>query len=318
MSSNPSRCSVSGQAAFVDLPANWKLRVLPTADDLAAESTYLIETITCDLARRPSTADSATGDDAAPVPSLRKLHLALSGGSTPKKIYESFARTYFFKQVLDKKAELNLWYGDVRMVPDAHADSNARMVTTALDGSFPDNVIHAVDVAAPAAEAAAKYAAQMLELMPTTDVGGVAVPVFDILLLGMGPDGHTASLFPGTDAPAARDAVCVTCMPGPDVKPRVERVTVTAPVIEAAKHVVLIAAGAEKKEAFRGLVASDAALAEHKEWLRPVIRLLRGCKGAVHLLVDKAIAEGCFRSKCHPVDNNVIEATTGADNGAAA
>jgi 6-phosphogluconolactonase len=306
------RCSISSQASFVDIPSNWKVRISANNDDLAAEATYLIETLSCDLAAREEKkpvaaveADGAESDSAATRSAgPRKLHLALSGGSTPKRIYESFAKTYFFKQVLDRKAELNLWYGDVRMVPDEHADSNARMVMTALDGSFPAEAIHGVDVALPAAEAAAKYSAALLEGMPTTVVDGLTVPVFDILLLGMGPDGHTASLFPGTDAAATRDAVCVRCMPGPDVKPQVERVTVTAPVIEAARHVVLIAAGGEKKEAFRGLVASDAALDANASWLRPVTRLIRRCQGAVHVLVDGSIAEECFGSHCSVINKH--------------
>ena len=133
------RCSISSQASFVDIPSNWKVRISANNDDLAAEATYLIETLSCDLAAREEKkpvaaveADGAESDSAAArTAGPRKLHLALSGGSTPKRIYESFAKTYFFKQVLDRKAELNLWYGDVRRVPNEHADSNARMVMTA-------------------------------------------------------------------------------------------------------------------------------------------------------------------------------------------
>jgi 6-phosphogluconolactonase len=285
-SSSPGRAA----AAHIDIPKNFACTVTATPGDLTAETAHLLERLIFDQAK------NGNGGDRKKEPTT--LHIALSGGTTPQKVYESFSRTHFFKRALDQGADVHLWYGDVRLVPDDDDSSNARMVRKALDGTFPECNLHPVKIELGGAEAAKDYAQQLLKAIPNKVRGGVNVPGFDIVMLGVGADGHTASLFPGTPSVACVDQVCVAVMPGKDVKPYVERVTITTPVIQAARHVVLIAAGKDKSPVLRGILASDAALEEHRgEWLVPVSRLVRSCEGTVHILVDAAIAEGSLTGR---------------------
>jgi 6-phosphogluconolactonase len=171
------------------------------------------------------------------------FHVALSGGSTPKKLFAVLAARGRAALPWD---QIQLWWGDERTVPPDHPDSNYGMARKALIEPLkldPANVHRMVgegaDFAAHAARAA-EYAQQLAAALGP-DL------VFDLVYLGMGPDGHCASLFPGTPALDETRATVVANQlsaangPGPTV-----RITLTAPAINHARHVRFLIAGADK------------------------------------------------------------------------
>lgn len=151
-------------------------------------------------------------------------HVALAGGSTPRPVYERLGAGPLPWDRLD------WWFGDERAVPPDHSESNYRMV---LDTLRPKDLarVHRMPADAPDLEAAAD------------DYGRRLPPQLDLLVLGMGPDGHTASLFPGSPALDIRHRRVVPVI-GPKPPPR--RLTITPPVIEAARAIVVLAGGADK------------------------------------------------------------------------
>jgi 6-phosphogluconolactonase len=200
------------------------------------------------------------------------FHIALAGGSTPKATYALLAAPPRRDQV-DWSA-VEVFFGDERCVPPDHPDSNFGMAKrTLLDQvSIPRERVHRIAGERPPAEAAAGYEA---ELRATLGKGGR----FDLVLLGMGPDGHTASLFPGTTALAER-AKWVA----PNFVPHLDawRVTLTFPVLCAANTIVVSAPGGEKADALH------AALKGAPEAVP--IKLVRPTSGTLTYLVDRAAA----------------------------
>ncbi|MEM9368042.1 MAG: 6-phosphogluconolactonase [Planctomycetota bacterium] len=172
----------------------------------------------------------------------KRFRVALSGGSTPKRMNQILAdRDLPWDQI-------DLFWGDERNVPHDHADSNYRMVCdTLLDalekrGIKPGTYPVPVDVEDPA-KAALAYESLIKQYLTSTPV-----PQFDLVLLGMGDDVHTASLFPGTKALEAADRLCVENW----VEKLVTwRYTLTAEVINAASETWFVIAGAGKREAVR-------------------------------------------------------------------
>ena len=124
--------------------------------------------------------------------------IALAGGSTPKGLYAMLAALPFRSQL--DWTKVRFFWGDERHVPPDHADSNYRMAHEALLSRVPVSMahVHRVPSELPDAQTAAdRYEAVLREQF---DVAEPDIPRFDFILLGMGPDGHTASLFPGTRA----------------------------------------------------------------------------------------------------------------------
>ena len=153
---------------------------------------------------------------------------------------------------------VHLFFGDERFVPHDHPDSNYRMVREALIGRvpIPDENVHAVDtgLATPAAAAAA-YEAELKRFLgkETLDIWR---PVFAVTLLGLGDDGHTASLFPGTDALRERDR-WVTAVVGAKPEPRI---TMTFPVLASSRAVVFVVAGEAKRAMLKRLIDRDPSI----------------------------------------------------------
>ena len=173
----------------------------------------------------------------------RELHVALAGGGTPKRAYELLAANE------GSWKHVHLWLGDERCVPEDHPDSNARMVRESLlavERPEPP-VLHVVASPEVPEDAAWLYGLQIREHVPDA--------VFDIVLLGMGPDGHTCSLFPGHPVLDVSQAIVAPVRDSP--KPPPERVTLTLPVLRAARHTLLLATGEEKREALARAVAGD-------------------------------------------------------------
>jgi 6-phosphogluconolactonase len=165
---------------------------------------------------------------------------ALSGGKTPVALYDLLAKNPCASQI--PWARVHLFWGDERCVPPDHADSNYRMTRECLldHVPIPPVNVHRMPGEMDPAEAAARYEGQLRDFFASR---GDSPPVFDFILLGLGEDGHTASLFPGTRAirESARWVVghYVDAQKG-------WRITLTPPVINAARMVVFIVSGAGK------------------------------------------------------------------------
>jgi 6-phosphogluconolactonase len=159
-----------------------------------------------------------------------RCSLALAGGSTPRPIYADLASRAPGVVAWDK---VDIFFGDERAVPPNHADSNYRMAREALiDPVFlRDAQVHRMEAErADRDRAAAEYGRALPERL-------------DVLILGMGPDGHTASLFPGA---ASLDEATRRVIPVTGPKPPPERLTITAPVIHSARSVMVVATGRDK------------------------------------------------------------------------
>ena len=173
--------------------------------------------------------------------------IALSGGSTPKPLYEAIAAQQL---PWDK---IHVFWGDERYVPPDHPDSNQLMARRAwLDSvDIPAQNIHPMptDDANPA-DAARKYEAHLAEFF---HLKRGEFPALDVILLGMGDDGHTASLFPHTEALQVRDRVIT--VGSKDGQPRI---TFTAPTINHGRCVMFVVAGANKRAALAEIFAPEA------------------------------------------------------------
>jgi 6-phosphogluconolactonase len=169
-------------------------------------------------------------------------HIAVAGGTTPRRTYELLVAE------IDDWAGVEVWFGDERAVGPDDPESNYRMVRETLLSGGSGPLVHRIEGERGAEEAAAAYAAELEERLPQND----GVPVLDMALQGLGPDGHTASLFPGNPAVQAH-GVCVPVHDAP--KPPSDRITLTVPVLRAARSIIFLATGAEKADAVRRLLA---------------------------------------------------------------
>ena len=189
--------------------------------------------------------------------------VALSGGNTPRLLYEALARPPFDTRM--SWHGIHLFWGDERCVPSHHPDSNFAMAFRTLISRvpIPSQNIHRIPAEIkPAEDAAEAYEKILREFFGTslkTDThsnasrGGEPFPSFDLILLGVGKDGHTASLFPGHQAPEERKR-WVTAVRAPHSSPSVPRITLTLPVINRAQCVLFMASGAEKREVIRSIL----------------------------------------------------------------
>ena len=175
--------------------------------------------------------------------------VALAGGSTPRGLYALLATDDDFRTLVPWNQGEFFW-GDERHVPPDHPDSNYRMALEAMLSRVPVNPdrVHRVRAEhADAAFAASLYEAEVQRIVAAE----AAIPRFDLILLGLGGDGHTASLFPGTDALSERIRLVVATRVA---KLDTQRITMTFPLLNAARLVILVAAGAEKANAVRDVL----------------------------------------------------------------
>jgi 6-phosphogluconolactonase len=172
-------------------------------------------------------------------------HLALSGGTTPGRAYELLAST------LGDWSGVEVWFADERCVPPEDAESNYRLaVQTLLEpaGVAAERVHRMAGELGPD-EGASRYTE---ELRGRLGEDG-APPVLDVVVLGIGPDGHVASLFPGAaELSAGEDAVCLGVHTSP--KPPPERITLSLAVLRAARSCLLIATGPSKADAVAAML----------------------------------------------------------------
>jgi 6-phosphogluconolactonase len=177
-------------------------------------------------------------------------HLALSGGSTPARTYELLARQ------LESWERIDVWFADERCVGPEDQESNYLLAKQTLLGAasgLDPQRVHRMEGELGAEQGAERYERELREHAPIED----GLPVLDVIVLGIGPDGHVASLFPGAktlDAPA--EELCLGVHDSP--KPPPERITLTLSVLHAARRCVLLATGSGKADAVDALLAEPS------------------------------------------------------------
>jgi 6-phosphogluconolactonase len=182
-----------------------------------------------------------------------KFSVALSGGSTPRGLHQELVTDFSSKLAWHK---VFFFWGDERHVPPDSSDSNYRMAKETLLSKLPipaENIFRIPSELADAKEAAKKYE-QTLEKFFRPDQN--SFPRFDFILLGMGPDGHTASLFPGTAALEEKDRFVAANWVE---KLNTFRITLTYPVLNSAAAVMFLVSGDEKAEMVRRALKEPAA-----------------------------------------------------------
>jgi 6-phosphogluconolactonase len=205
-----------------------------------------------------------------------RFAVALAGGSTPKRVYELLASNDYREQLVWSK--VHIFFGDERCVPPDDAESNYRMANEALLSrvALPEENIHRINGIGDAVANARLYEDEM-----RTFFNDAAWPGFDLVLLGMGDDGHTASLFPGNEVLGEREAwvrgVWVE-------KLDAHRITLTAPAINSAAHIIFLVTGENKAERLAEVLkgASDP--------LRLPAQLIKPLNGSLAWLIDEAAA----------------------------
>ncbi len=179
--------------------------------------------------------------------------ISLSGGSTPKALYEYLAKEYAEKMSWGSI----LWFlGDERCVPHDSEESNYRMINEALFTKAPvprSNVFATEGQDKDPKASASHYEALMRQVVASRSNG---IPCFDLILLGLGPDGHTASLFPGSDALKENERFFVANWVE---KFNAFRLTTTYPVLNNARNVVFLASGAGKADILNKVLHSPEA-----------------------------------------------------------
>jgi 6-phosphogluconolactonase len=206
-----------------------------------------------------------------------RFAVALAGGSTPKRAYELLASDDF-KDRLDW-SKVHIFFGDERCVPPDDAESNYRMVNEAMLSriAIPPENIHRMQGMGDAVANARLYEDEL-----RTYFNDAEWPAFDLVLLGMGDDGHTASLFPGSPALKQQEAwVAANWVE----KFKAYRITLTAPAINHAAHVIFLVTGESKAERLAEVLTGERAPERlPSQSIEPV-------GGTLEWLADKAASE---------------------------
>ena len=248
------------------------MRILKDSDDLAAQAADLFVRATQDAIR-------ARG----------RAMVALAGGSTPQMTYVLLTQPARRSRI--DWAHTYLFFGDERFVPPDDPSSNFAMVQRTLLAPVSLPPGHAFPVPTQletAAAAAAAYAAMLTKAFGMGDSRDP--PRFDLILLGLGEDGHTVSLFPGAAALGVADRWVVASPPG-TLPPPVERITLTFPVLNAAREIEFLVSGQSKAEALHGVLEGRP----NREQL-PAARI-RPVDGTLIWLVDEAAASRLTRTE---------------------
>jgi len=200
--------------------------------------------------------------------------VALSGGSTPRQLYTLLAQPPFVQQI--EWGKVHFFWGDERCVPPDHPESNYRMVAESLLAHVPvpQENVHRAPVEAGDPEAVAAAYEEALRRFFLLGPGGL--PRFDLVLLGMGADGHTASLFPGSPALEETSRLVVAAYTEALGS---HRVTFTLPLINHARTAAFLVAGVDKRESLSAVLGGESRL--------PAGRV-RPANGEVYWFVDRA------------------------------
>jgi 6-phosphogluconolactonase len=202
--------------------------------------------------------------------------VALSGGSTPRAVYQLLAAPAFRGRV--RWSDIHFFWGDERHVPPDHPDSNYRMAVEAMLSNVPvppANVHRMRGERPDAGVAAREYEAEILAC-----VDDDPTPRFDLIHLGIGTDGHTASLFPGSAALGEAERLCVANW---IATLGAYRITLTLPVLNAARAIAFIATGAAKASIVQQALSSPAESPLPAQLIQPV-------DGDLWWILDRAAA----------------------------
>lgn len=178
-------------------------------------------------------------------------HVALAGGNTPRAAYEALAA------LVGDWDGVHLWFGDERCVEPDDPGSNYRMVRESLLSriAIGEDRVHRIAGELGAEAAAERYEGELRATIgPASAEAGV--PQLDIVLLGLGEDGHTASLFPGSETLGARGVLCLPVHGSP--KPPPDRVTMSLDLLGGARTILVLASGEGKADAVRGIQAGPS------------------------------------------------------------
>ncbi len=209
-----------------------------------------------------------------------RFTVALSGGSTPKALLTLLVSDHDLQARVPWK-QIAFFFGDERHVPPDHADSNYRMASEAMLSKAPiaaSQVFRIKGEYKDADKAAAEYEQELREFF---HLSAGQLPRFDLVMLGMGPDGHTASMFPGTKALQETKRLVTSNWVG---KFFTERITMTAPVLNNAAFVMFMAHGKDKAEPLKAVLEGP-----HEPAQLPS-QLIRPTNGTLLWLVDETAA----------------------------
>jgi 6-phosphogluconolactonase len=206
-----------------------------------------------------------------------RFTFALSGGSTPKKLYSLLGSEPYRSQI--DWSRVDLFWSDERSVPPEDEESNYHMAQQVLLSNIPipANQVHRMP--ADQADGDAASLAYTRDMQNTFGTDGV--PSFDLIQLGMGPEGHTASLFP--HQPSLHEQQRLV-MPVVVPKPPPPRLTFTPRILNAAKHVLFLVTGAEKADAVHSVLEGDYQPDEYPA------QIVQPVKGEVTWMLDKEAA----------------------------
>ncbi|HEX5854411.1 MAG TPA: 6-phosphogluconolactonase [Thermoanaerobaculia bacterium] len=222
-----------------------------TADDVADAAAFLFVNLAVQAVRDRGT-----------------FYVALAGGTTPLSCYRLLSAPPISSRVDWERTQV--FFGDERCVPEGQPDRNDQNAAAALldHVPIPSKNIHRVPVAEP--DAAERYESELRGAFS-------GIPRFDLVFLGLGADGHTVSLFPGHASLEETQRLVLRIDNSP--KPPPSRVTFTLPLLNAARHVALLATGKDKADALARVLAEDEAL--------PAARV-RPAPGMLTILADAA------------------------------
>lgn len=243
--------TASRQVSDPAVAADWARNVAAAAEASPSPRVVVREDLT--EAARAAAADTAH-ELALALARRGVAHLVLTGGSGGEAVAGLLGPALAADGVVPGAGleQVHLWFGDERFVPVGHPDRNDVLATALVEAGVPEENVHRV--AGP--ETVTDVRASARALAADLDAAGPADGVLDVVHLGLGPDGHVASLFPGHPDAAATGVTTVAVTDSP--KPPPERVSLTFEMIQAARAVMVIAGGRGKAEVVaRGLAGPD-------------------------------------------------------------
>ena len=213
-----------------------------------------------------------------------RFTIALSGGNTPGKLYSLLGSEPYLSQIDWKLAEI--FWSDERCVPPDDPESNYRMAHETLLShiSTPAAQVHRMPADQPNRDGASLAYTQEMQRAFSTD----GIPNFDLIQLGMGPEGHTASLFPHQPALHETQRLVV---PVTVPKPPPDRLTFTPPLLNAARHILFLVTGADKADALHAVLEGSYNPDEYPA------QIVKPANGEVVWMVDTAIAQNLTISR---------------------
>jgi 6-phosphogluconolactonase len=207
-----------------------------------------------------------------------RFSIAFTGGTTPGETYRLLGGEPFRSQI--NWQLVHIFWGDERCVPQDSPDSNFYLAQKVLLNSIaiPDLQVHRMPADQPDREAASQ--AYAVEMQHAFDTNGV--PSFDLIHLGMGPEAHTASLFPHQASLHEKQRLV---MPVSVPKPPPDRLTFTPPLLNAARNVLFLVTGSDKADALKAVIEGDYQPDEYPA------QIVRPTNGEVVWMLDKAVAQ---------------------------